>query len=85
MLVYCLPLVFGYISDVYTGRWNMIIWGVGVCGIAHVILVGAAAPSLLEAGHAQAPFMIGLYILAIGAGKILNSLCYLEDHALTVK
>ena len=69
MLVYCLPLVFGYISDTYSGRWNMIVWGVMVCGVAHVILVGAAAPALLQSGHATAPFMIGLYVLAIGAGE----------------
>lgn len=73
MLVYCLPLVFGYISDVWTGRWNMIIYGVMVCGVAHVILVGAAAPALLVAGHATAPFLIGLYILAIGAGTYFPS------------
>lgn len=69
MLVYCLPVFFGWVSDVYTGRFPMIIYGVFVFGVAHVVLMAAAAPAVLEAHHAVAPFMIGLYVLAIGAGK----------------
>jgi dipeptide/tripeptide permease len=68
MLVYCLPVLFGYLADKYTGRWNMICWGVGVCGVAHIIMISSGAPTLLQDGHAAAPFMISLYILAIGAG-----------------
>ena len=68
MLVYCLPVFFGWVSDTYTGRFPMIIYGVFVCGVAHVVLMAAAAPSVLTAGNAIAPFMIGLYVLAIGAG-----------------
>ncbi len=69
MLVYCLPVLFGWVSDVYTGRFPMIIYGVFVCGVAHVVLMAASAPAVLTAHHAVAPFMIGLYVLAIGAGK----------------
>jgi len=47
----------------------MIIYGVFVCGLGHIVLMAATAPSVLVAGHAVAPFMIGLYVLAIGAGK----------------
>ena len=47
----------------------MIIYGVFVCGVAHIVLMAAAAPAVLTAHHATAPFMIGLYVLAIGAGK----------------
>jgi dipeptide/tripeptide permease len=72
MLVYCLPVLFGWMSDVYTGRWPMIIAGVMVCGVAHVVLMAAAAPAVLTAGNAVAPFFIGLYVLAIGAGKFLS-------------
>ena len=69
MLVYCLPVLFGYIADTYTGRYKLIVWGVWVCGIAHVLMIASGAPHLLSAGTAAAPFMISLYILAIGAGK----------------
>lgn len=69
MLVYCLPIIFGYIADKHTGRYKLIVWGVWVCGIAHVLMVGSGAPHLLAAGTAAAPFIISLYVLAIGAGK----------------
>lgn len=71
MLVYCLPVLFGWMSDVYTGRFSMIIYGVWVCGIAHIVLMAATAPAVLVGQHATAPFMIGLYILSIGAGKFI--------------
>jgi dipeptide/tripeptide permease len=78
MLVYVLPVLFGWISDVYTGRFPMIISGVFVCGLAHIILMASAAPHVLTAGNATAPFMIGLYILAFGAGKTSNPLITLD-------
>lgn len=69
MLVYCLPVLFGYIADTYTGRYKLIVWGVYVCGIAHVLMIASGAPKLLQEGHSAAPYMISLYVLAIGAGK----------------
>jgi dipeptide/tripeptide permease len=69
MLVYCLPVIFGYLADTYTGRYKMICWGVAVCGLAHVLMIAAGAPGLLANGTAAAPYMISLYVLAIGAGK----------------
>ena len=69
MLAYALPLVFGYLADAKTGRFRLICWGVGVFGIAHVLMVGAGAPSLLANGNAKAPFFISVYILSVGAGK----------------
>lgn len=45
----------------------MIIWGIAVCGISHILMVGSAARSLLENGTAKAPFFISLYLLAPGA------------------
>ncbi|CZT19712.1 probable peptide transporter PTR2 [Ramularia collo-cygni] len=67
MLVYALPLVFGWLADCKTGRWKMICWGIAVCGVSHVLMVGSAAKGLLEAGTAKAPFFISLYLLAPGA------------------
>jgi dipeptide/tripeptide permease len=69
MFVYMFPIFWGWLSDQHTGRWKLICWGVAVCGVAHAIMVGAAAPALLQAGHAVAPFLISVYLLAIGAGK----------------
>ncbi|KAK2744341.1 hypothetical protein FQN55_006855 [Onygenales sp. PD_40] len=66
MLAYGVPLIFGYIADVYTGRFKLICWGIAVVGIAHVLLVGSAAPSLLASGNAMIPYFLSLYILSIG-------------------
>lgn len=69
MLAYALPMVFGYFSDAHTGRLKMICWGVLVFGAAHVLMVGAGAPTLLANGSAKAPYFISLYMLSIGAGR----------------
>jgi dipeptide/tripeptide permease len=68
MFVYAFPVFWGWLADSKTGRWSLICWGVLVCGIAHVLMVGAGAPALLQAGKATVPFMLSVYILAIGAG-----------------
>ena len=62
----------GWLADAKWGRFRTICVGVAICGIGHVIMVIAAIPSVLQAGNAYAPFMISVYILAIGSGK-----CYL--------
>ncbi|CAL3972762.1 unnamed protein product [Diplocarpon coronariae] len=67
MLVYCLPVLFGYIADTYTGRFKLICYGVVVFGVAHALMIASGAPSLLREGHAAAPYLISLYILAVGA------------------
>ncbi|OAA57433.1 major facilitator superfamily transporter peptide [Niveomyces insectorum RCEF 264] len=67
MLAYCLPMFFGYLADVRTGRFKLICWGVAVFGLAHVLLVVAGAKSLLLSGHAKVPFFLAVYILSVGA------------------
>ncbi|KAL2798467.1 POT family-domain-containing protein [Aspergillus keveii] len=67
MLAYTLPMVTAYFSDAHTGRFKMICWGVLVFGIAHVLMVGSTAPSLLANGNAKAPYFISLYMLSVGA------------------
>ncbi|KAM3416292.1 hypothetical protein BST61_g7898 [Cercospora zeina] len=67
MLVYCLPIFFGWLADTRTGRFKLICWGVLVFGFAHVLMCVAAAKPLLASGAAKAPYLISLYALAIGA------------------
>jgi dipeptide/tripeptide permease len=76
MFVYMSPVFWGWLSDQHTGRWTLICWGVAVCGVAHIIMVGSAAPALLQAGHAVAPFMISVYMLGVGAGKFFSNWQY---------
>ncbi|GJN73832.1 oligopeptide transporter [Purpureocillium lilacinum] len=67
LLAYCLPLFVGYLADTRFGRYNMIFWGVLVCGVGHVLIIAGGAKQLIENGTAKIPFFIGVYILAIGA------------------
>jgi hypothetical protein len=34
MLVYALPVLFGWLADTKTGRYSLICWGVLICGVA---------------------------------------------------
>lgn len=51
----------------------MIFWGVIVCGVGHVLIVAGGARQLIENGTAKIPFFLGVYILAVGAGKLAAS------------
>ncbi|KAJ8123187.1 hypothetical protein ONZ43_g803 [Nemania bipapillata] len=66
-LAYALPLVFGYFADTKFGRFKIICYGVGVFGIAHVLMVAAGSKDLLANGTAKAPYFLSVYILAVGA------------------
>ncbi|RYP43349.1 hypothetical protein DL768_009966 [Monosporascus sp. mg162] len=67
LLAYALPLLFGWLADAKTGRFRLICWGVGVFGVAHVLMVAAGAPKLLANGTAKAPYFLSVYMLSIGA------------------
>jgi len=69
MLCYSLPVFFGWLSDTRTGRFKLVCYGVGVCGVAHVLMCAAGSKHLLATGGAKGPFFISVYILAIGAGR----------------
>lgn len=74
MLAYALPMLFGWLADVKTGRFSLICWGVAVFGVAHVLMVAAGAKDLLAAGTAKIPYFLSVYILSIGAGKLYKHL-----------
>ncbi|KAL1876173.1 hypothetical protein VTK73DRAFT_9611 [Phialemonium thermophilum] len=67
-LAYVVPIFGAWLADTRIGRYKAIILGVFVGGVAHVILIGGAAPALLKAGHGLAPFIVGFFLLAVGAG-----------------
>ncbi|EHL02847.1 putative Peptide transporter PTR2 [Glarea lozoyensis 74030] len=73
MLTYTLPLLFAWLADTKTGRYKMVFAGVWVCGISHVLMCAAGAPSLLASGNAKIPFFISVYILCLGAGSDLGN------------
>ena len=79
MLVYGLPIYFGWLADAKTGRFRLVVWGVVVCGIAHVLMVASGSRELLSKHTAVAPFMISVYVLAIGAGMFSLSASYCLD------
>ncbi|KAK4642303.1 peptide transporter ptr2 [Podospora bellae-mahoneyi] len=69
MMAYTLPVLFGWMADAKYGRFKMVCWGVGICGVAHVMMVLSSLPPVLMAGKAMVPFALSLYMLAIGAAQ----------------
>lgn len=67
-LAYVIPIFGAWLADTKLGRYKTIVWGVLIGGVAHVILIGGAAPAVLKAGNGVAPFVISFFLLAIGAG-----------------
>ncbi|CAD6446385.1 dfb42ad6-8e30-4271-9a93-d58effc31d4b [Sclerotinia trifoliorum] len=67
-LAYTIPVFGGWLADTKLGRFKTICIGVFVFGVAHLVLVLGALPSVLQAGHGMAPFVIGIITLAFGAG-----------------
>jgi dipeptide/tripeptide permease len=68
-LAYIVPIFGAWVADTKIGRYKTILIGVLIGGVAHVIMVGGAAPALLQAGKGAAPFIFSLFLLAIGAGS----------------
>ncbi|KAK1970001.1 POT family protein [Colletotrichum sublineola] len=69
-LAYFIPILGAWIADVKIGRYKTIAWGVIIGGVAHVIMVAGAAPSVLQGSKpaAVAVFLISYFLLAFGAG-----------------
>jgi dipeptide/tripeptide permease len=67
-LAYVIPILGAWIADTRLGRYKTIAIGVFICGVAHVVIIIGAIPSVLQGPNAIAPFMISFFILAFGAG-----------------
>ncbi|KAI1764620.1 PTR2-domain-containing protein [Hypoxylon sp. FL1150] len=68
-LAYVIPIFGAWLADTKIGRYQAIVWGVIIGALAHVIMIGGAAPALLQAaGKGAAPFLVSFMLLAIGAG-----------------
>lgn len=67
-MAYVFPIFGAWIADTKLGRYNTIMVGAGLGAVAHVIMTGGAAPSVLQSGNGIAPFMISFFMLAIAAG-----------------
>ena len=74
-LAYVIPIFGGWLADTKLGRFQVIMIGTLVAGIAHVIMILGALPSVLQAGHGIGPFMVSFFILAIGAGTFKPNVC----------
>ncbi|KAJ5762215.1 uncharacterized protein N7511_005597 [Penicillium nucicola] len=69
-LSYVIPILGGWWADVHVGRYKAICVGILICGVAHIIQIFGAIPSVLQKGtaHSAPPFIIGLLLLSLGAG-----------------
>ncbi|KFH43144.1 peptide transporter-like protein [Hapsidospora chrysogenum ATCC 11550] len=73
-MAYLTPLLGAWIADARMGRFWTLHLAIGISTIAHVVLVAASAPSVIQqngGGHNQAgfaAFIIGLITLCVGTG-----------------
>ncbi|WVQ96248.1 hypothetical protein IAU59_003352 [Kwoniella sp. CBS 9459] len=70
LLAYTTPLLGGLLADLRWGKFKTIAVGTGIAGVAHVLSVYAALPTLLQSGTAFLPFLAGLLLLGASAGLI---------------
>ncbi|KAI5954832.1 hypothetical protein KGF57_003856 [Candida theae] len=75
LLVSVVPLLGGYLADTKWGRWKTIQWGVVFGGIAHILFIISAAPSVIANGKAGlALCILAIFTLAFGSGFISPNL-----------
>ncbi|WWD10490.1 hypothetical protein V865_008626 [Kwoniella europaea PYCC6329] len=84
-LVFCTPLLGGYLADVKLGRYRGLWVGITIGFLSHMLLVIASIPSVISGGHAIIPFAIGMVCLSFGSGFIKPSVAPLIADQSTVK
>ncbi|WVF68718.1 hypothetical protein IAT40_003490 [Kwoniella sp. CBS 6097] len=70
LLAFATPLIGGLLADLRWGKFKTIAVGTGIAGVAHILSVYAALPSVLQNGTAFVPFLAGLLLLGGSAGLI---------------
>jgi POT family proton-dependent oligopeptide transporter len=73
-LAYTFPILGAWIAETRIGRYRAILYGVLICGVAHIIQIFGALPSVLKKHQGLSPFLISIFVLAIGAGKAPSTL-----------
>lgn len=73
-LAYVIPIFGAWLADTRIGRYKAIALGVLICGVAHVVLIIAVIPKIIQAGHSITPFMIAFFLLAFGAGTYIHNI-----------
>ncbi|KAJ7144956.1 PTR2-domain-containing protein [Mycena crocata] len=84
-LAYTLPILGGILADTKWGRFKTICIGTAVGAVAHIVLVVAAIPSVIAGGHAIAPFIISILLLALGTGLIKSCIAPIIADQTVVK
>ncbi|TFK50328.1 PTR2-domain-containing protein [Heliocybe sulcata] len=84
-LAYTTPIAGAMLADLKWGRFKTICFGTAVALLAHIILIISAIPSVIQGGHAIAPFIIGLLVLAFSTGMITPSVAPLIADQCPVK
>ena len=69
-LAYAIPIYGAWLGDCKMGRYRAIFLGVIICGVAHIIQIFGALPSVLVKHQGLAPFILSLILLAFGAGNL---------------
>lgn len=81
-----MPLVGAYVADEHLGRFNTIMYSIGIALVGHTILIISAIPPVLKNPNgAIGCFAVGLVIMGIGTGgfkyarsNFTNSLLYMN-------
>jgi dipeptide/tripeptide permease len=75
MLVYALPIFFGWLADTKTGRFRLIWWGVIICAAAHMLMVSHITLYTQESEtNAGSGRSIGTWSLSLW--KCFSTLCH---------
>ncbi|KAG5291601.1 oligopeptide transporter [Histoplasma ohiense] len=72
---YIMPLVGAYVADEHLGRFNTIMYSIGIALVGHTILIISAIPPVLKKPNsAIGCFAVGLVIMGIGTGGFKSNI-----------
>lgn len=66
---YVTPLFGAYIADTYLGRYNTVMYSIGIAILGHIILIISAIPGVLKShGGSFAAYIIAIIVFGAGTG-----------------